>query len=99
MAARCLGLSRVVCVVCRLCCVTCALCYLLAVACDYVIRTDVVISVVREWITLLISGCTYHVLLRGFLLLPENTYVVKNEVKIKSDIVFLARNSYTVTVT
>ena len=58
------------------------------------IRTYVVVQVVREWITLPSGVCVAP----GFLLLLENTYVVKNQVKMKSDIVFFARKRYTVTV-
>ena len=49
--------------------------------------------VAREWI---IRGCMCCSV--GFLLLLEQTYVVINSVKIKSDIVFFTRKRYTVTV-
>ena len=50
---------------------------------------------VSEWITLL-CGCMCCSVV--FWQQPEDIYVVKNSVKIKSDIVFFARKRYTVTV-
>ena len=49
------------------------------------------VLVVREWIYL-VDVCVAP----GYLLLLEKTYVLKNQVKMKRDIVFLARKTYSI---